>query len=178
MNNMKLTSLRTIRNFAQAEAAVADLTAAMKYRRELEARCDAELLKVRSRYEATFARIDAAVQPRLAALRDWAEASPAAFEARKSIEFAAGTVGFRTNPPKLKTLRGFTWEMVVRSLRAGGLGRFIRVREEVDREALIAARREFSAAALKKVGLALARDESFYVEPALTAPQTALRKAA
>ena len=175
---IKLKTTQTIETLAEAEAAVNDITGAMIFRRELESQRDAKLLTVRSEFDMTLKEIDARVQPTLAALGAWAEANPAAFKARRSIEFAAGTIGFRTSPPKLKTLKGFTWDAVLRSLSTCGLGGFIRVKEEVDKESLIAARRELSNKALKQAGLALVQEKLFYVEPALSTPQAALRQAA
>src|SRR5579863_550173 len=160
-NRIKLnTNPFTIQTLAEAETAVADLTGAMLYRRELETQRDARLLEVRTDYDHTFKEIDARIGPKLAALHEWAGANPAAFKARKSIEFAAGTLGFRTGTPRLKALKGFTWDAVLRSLRAVGLNEFIRMKEEVDKEAIIAARREIPDETMKKAGLTLVQEET------------------
>ena len=144
-------------------------------RREREVARDEEVLKLKAGYEAELKEIAAGIGPRLAALRAWAKANRAAFKARKSIEFDAGTIGFRTGTPRLKTRKGVTWEAVLESLRAPGLGEFIRVKEEVDKEALIGARRVLGDDGFKRLGLALAQEETFFVEPALSTPACALR---
>ncbi len=111
-----------------------------------------------------------------AALRAWAESHPDEFpNGRKSIQFTQGSLGFRTGTPKLALLnRLWNWDRVHKALISFGLAKdYLRTKEEVDKEAIIAA----TAANPDKAGAALAcaafgtkvvQEESFFVDPDIT----------
>lgn len=87
------------------------------------------------------------------------------FSKKKSQELLHGRIGFRTGTPKLKTIKGFTWASVTQLLKEF-YPDFIRSKEEVDKEKLIAFREEEEAEDIyAKVGVELAQDEVFFIEP-------------
>lgn len=127
---------------------------------------DRKLSAIREQYEGTLDRLQVDLERTVASLEAWALSNPDEFQAgRKSIEFVHGTVGFRTGQPKLKAARGSTWEKVAAKIEALGLDRFLRRKTEVDREAIIAARDTLTAGEMLAMGVAVAQDETFYVEP-------------
>ena len=165
---LPLISTRT-----EAEAAMNDLSLAANNKRKLAAKMDAERLAIENKYAGDLAVCDAFVKEKSEALRAWAEASPEEFGKKKSIEFLAGTLGFRTGTPKLKLLARWTWDKVLEAIEARAFN-FIRTTPEVDKEAIITFfntstdKAEVEAKVLAPIGVKVVQDESFYVEPKLT----------
>ena len=81
------------------------------------------------------------------------------------MESVHGVIGFRTGTPKLKTLKGFTWGAVTNLLKEF-LPAYVRVTEEPAKDKLLADRdNEEVSGMFTRVGIAVAQDETFYVEP-------------
>ena len=73
-------------------------------------------------------------------------------------------LAYRTGTPALKPLRGWTWAKVLDKLRTHrGWKKFVRVSEEVDKEAILARRKSLSKV-LELVGVRVEQAETFYVE--------------
>ena len=153
----------------EAEAVMNDLANIANNKRKLTARLDAGVLKLQEEAAPGISQCDAELKAKSDALRAWAEASPAEFGKKKSIEFLSGTLGFRTGTPKLALLsRAFTWEKVLENAQAL-IPAFIRSKPELDKEAILGQRDEEPLQyAIKRCGLKVVQDESFYVEPKLT----------
>lgn len=97
-------------------------------------------------------------------LQYFASIHPEMFEKKKSIDFAHGTLGFRTGTPKLGTLKGFTWASVLILVKKI-MPDFVRLKEEVDKESILAQRNdEHMAACMADCGIEVVQDETFYVE--------------
>ena len=90
---------------------------------------------------------------------------------------AQGTIGFRTGTPKLKTLKGFTWESALNLVREF-LPDYIRKKEEINKDKLLTDRDiEYASVGkgeavaqpmgslMAKCGIQVVQDEAFYVEP-------------
>ena len=76
-----------------------------------------------------------------------------------------GVFGFRTGTPKLKTLKGFTWASVL-TLCKEYLQDYVRATYEVAKDKLLADRdKEEVNENFEKVGIMVAQDETFYMEP-------------
>lgn len=76
----------------------------------------------------------------------------------KTARLAAGEVSWRMRPPSV-TVRGA--ELVIEGLRRLGLGRFVRTKEEVNKEAVLAE----PEVATQVVGLSISQREDFVVKP-------------
>jgi len=157
------------------EILVGEIARLVADQRRMTIQMDAELAAVRARYEEPSAALAEGLRQRTATVQDWAEAHPEEFERKRSIEFAHGTVGFRTNPPKLALLsRRWNWEAVISAAKSRAWFAFIRTREEVDKDRILglasdaANARQFSEEVLKPVGLKIVRDETFFVNPKVT----------
>lgn len=93
-----------------------------------------DAIKLRAARECEPVRQDIAALEQ-AVLR-YAEAHKAdLFTSRKSLALTFGVIGYRAST-KLKTLTKWTWERVLQTLRDRDMRGFIRVKEEVDKEAL------------------------------------------
>ncbi len=133
----------------------------------IEGKMNVELTKVKSKYESDVNELQDLRDEYFEKMQAFAEANPQLFEKKKSIEFMHGVIGFRTGTPKLKTLKGFTWESV-KTLIKKVLPGYIRTEEAVAKDLLLANREKDEVKlALKDVGLMVDQDESFYVQPKL-----------
>lgn len=128
-----------------------------------------ELAAIKERFEAAAAPLSARVEAVTEGLKMWAEANRSALtggDKTKTVDLGTGEIKWRLRPPSVR-LRGE--ELVIETLRTLGLGRFIRVKEEVNKEALKAepdVARTVTGVSISSAG------EDFVVEPfeaALTA---------
>lgn len=130
---------------------------------------DEELQKVRTAHEARLTEASADLDAEVLLAQQWAEGNPQEFADRRSIEMTHGVLGFRTGQPRLKTLKGWTWDRVKERL-ASAMPEFIRTKQEVDKEALLANR---STLDLKALGVQSVQDETFFVDPKRETPPAA-----
>jgi phage host-nuclease inhibitor protein Gam len=161
-------ALKPITTRAQAEQVMADLATAENHKRRIIAERDDEVLCLNDRYATNINECESAVEEATLRLKDWAEVHPEEFpKGRKSLDLAAGIIGFRTGTPKLKLLsKAWNWEKVL-AAALSTFPNFIRSKPELDKEALIAQRDEI-ADLLPLIGVKVDQDESFYIEPNLT----------
>lgn len=90
------------------------------------------------------------------------------FEKSRTKELVHGTLGFRTNPPKVAMLnRKYNINTVVELLKKLKLSRFIRVKEDIDKESIISEylAKEINDVKLASVGLKIDQAETFICEP-------------
>jgi phage host-nuclease inhibitor protein Gam len=130
----------------------------------LMADMDTDLQRVRDRYQIDLAEVEMNLKTELDRAHDWAERHPEEFATKKSVAFVHGTAGFRTGTPKLKTLSGMTWEKVL-DVMERLFPEYVRRKNEVDKDKIIADREVLPPNDLKAMGVKVVQDESFYVEP-------------
>ncbi len=155
------------------------------------AKSDAQIQKINAEIELQCAKIREKYADRLSALTTEKDAAfdtlqsfatenqAELFTKKKSLDMAHGTIGFRTGTPKLKTLKGFTWESA-KTLVKKFLPGYIRTSEEIAKDKLLAdrdgnVRMECSdstkpeevalKSAMAECGIQVIQDETFYVEP-------------
>ena len=141
------------------------------------ATADAEIQAITAQMDVEFTAIREKSADRLAELKKQkddafnviqafaVENKETLFSKKKSMDTAHGVLGFRIGNPKLKTLKGFTWEAVKALLKRANPD-YIRTTEEVAKNELLADRDQAGVAELmKEVGLSVAQDETFYLEP-------------
>lgn len=140
------------------------------------ARIEVELAGIRATRDKAIQAINETYKPTLDPLEDqrdlWLKlAEEYAAENRadllpkdtKSGESTQAFYGFRLGQPTMKLLsRKWSWEKVVESLKATYAARFVRTKEEPDKEKL---RSELTDAELAEVGLRVDQTERFFVEP-------------
>ncbi|MDB6020491.1 MAG: Mu Gam family protein [Pedosphaera sp.] len=171
MNKLIKLNTPTVKTRPEMEILVREIARLKLNEKLLVAGMDAEIQAVRDNYEGRLGTLAQVLAEKTEAARGWAAAHPAEFGQRRSIEFIHGVIGFRTNPPKLKTVLKFKWDGVLEALRAARWGAaYIRVKEEINKEQIIAdvGAQILSAAELRKAGAQVVQEESFFVEPRLT----------
>jgi phage host-nuclease inhibitor protein Gam len=177
MTTMRIkVKLPMIKSREEAESVMNELATAANAQRNFLVLRDDEVLAINSKYEVDLAECGEVLKDRTDALRAWAESNPDAFtKGRKSIEMLSGSLGFRTGTPKLAVLsRAFNWDKVLDLVKsAAGWKGFVRSKDELDKEGVLAAAaaapdKTAYANELKRVGLQVKQDETFFVEPKLT----------
>jgi len=168
--------LPLIRTREEAESVMNELATAANLQRTFVTLRDEEVLAINSKFEADLAECSEVLKQKTDALRAWAESNPQEFhKGKKSVELLSGTLGFRTGTPKLALLsRAFTWEKVLELLRSiSAWTTFVRTKDEVDKEGILAVAsqaqdKDAFTNDLKRVGLQVKQDETFFIEPKLT----------
>jgi phage host-nuclease inhibitor protein Gam len=161
---------------AEVEALLVDFQLICINEQKLLAKKNSEVSTVEQRYASQLGEIASGKKSIALRLQTWAEANPAEFEKRKSIETPCGKLGFRTGTPKLGLLnRKWTWETVLQRMRSirGFWGGYIRTKEEIDKDALLAAKAAgmLDDQALADSGMKVTQEEAFYVEPKMDEPE-------
>jgi len=171
----------TIRSRSEAETVLGDIRSATITRNQAMADRERERKAIDDTYGAALERLDREIETRSEQLRGWAEANPSEFNGLKSLDLTHGVVGWRIGNPTLKTLTGWSWDRVLEKLESVTDGlRFIRTKEEVDKQALLAERATFTAEQLRELGVKITQEEAFFVEPKLDEAdnRTVLKEAA
>ena len=149
----------------QVEVFIGGLGRMQARRDEILADMDRAIAAIRDEHREELAELDADIAVELKLLESAAIANPDQFVEKKSVELLTGTLGFRTPTPSLKTLAKYTWERVLKTLKARKLKAFYVVRESVNKEAILAEREKLGEKGLAALGLRISQDETFYVEP-------------
>ena len=150
----------------QMEMAFAEFATADAKLQKINATMDVKFTEIRDRYSDEIARLTEQKDKAFDLLQAFAvENKDVLFARKKSMDSVHGTIGFRTGTPKLKTLKGFTWGAVTNLLKEF-LPAYVRVTEEPAKDKLLADRDDEEVSGMfTRVGIAVAQDETFYVEP-------------
>ncbi len=130
---------------------------------DAETEMQAELARVKARHEAQAEPHKAALNTLFERLQAWAEANRARLTEDgkvKTVELPAGKIAWRIRPPSIKLTQKL--EDIIARLRAAGMKKFLRVKYELNKEALLD--EPMRAACIG--GVKVIRDvEDFIVEP-------------
>jgi phage host-nuclease inhibitor protein Gam len=150
----------------QMELAFADYARADARTQKINATMDIEMTKIREKYADELGKLAELKDKSFDILQTFATENQAElFVKKKSMETVHGVLGFRTSTPKLKTNKGYTWASVTQLLKEY-LPSYVRTVEEPNKERLLADRDDDATRALfPKVGISVAQDETFFVEP-------------
>ncbi|MDG4595513.1 MAG: host-nuclease inhibitor Gam family protein [Candidatus Contendobacter sp.] len=141
--------------------AIAAIGQHQRERTRIEADMNDQLAAIRQRFEAEAAPHLAAIQALQRPIQIWCEANRDALTDGgriKTARLASGEVGWRMTPPRV-TVRDLA--NVLSDLRRAGLNHMVRVKEEVNKEAILL---EPEAVAGIK-GLSISQREEFIVRP-------------
>lgn len=172
-------STPALKTRAQMEECVGQLRDLVIERNRLQLDAEAAHKAVDDKFGPPLAAYGKQIEERYELIRAWAEANPSEFGGRKSLEVTHGQLGWRTGQPTLKTLTGWTWDRVLEKLKSlPGLSHYLRVKEEVNKQAILNDREGMGPDALRNLGVRVVQDEVFYVEPRLDEPTNAQVSAA
>lgn len=145
----------------EAVDAIAEIGRLQRQRERIAAAMNDELAVIRQRYEAEAKPLGERIRERTLGVQVWCEAHRDELTRggkTKTAHLASGTVHWRMRPPSV-AIRGI--ELVLDALRRFGLERFIRTREEVNKEAILQ-----EPEAVKDVrGISITQREDFVIVP-------------
>lgn len=148
-----------------AEEAFAEYAKADARAQQITAQMDVQITKIREKYQEELQQLNELKESNFEVMQVFATDNRDVFGKKKSLEFTHGVIGFRTGTPKLKTLKGFTWNSVTNLLKEF-LPTYVRVAEEPAKDRLLSDREAPEVASLfSKVGIMVDQDETFFVEP-------------
>ena len=150
------------KDLAEARSYVRRIGEESRRAARIEAELNDRIAALREEYAAKAAPHNKAAEELTEGLRIFAEARRDELTnhgKRKSVDLGTGEIGWRMRPPRvlLRNVAG-----VIESLKTLKLTRFIRVKEEVNKEAILA---EPDIAEQVK-GITIKQDEDFFVVPA------------
>ncbi len=174
-NRIKLTG-PTIRNATELVEAIGDIRQLTIERMTLFAEFEAATKAIDDAHRPAIDDIGEQLQARTEQVKAWAIENPEAFGDKRSIETIHGTFGWRMGQWQCDKLAGWIWQagkktkagakIVLEAIKTHwGGSRYVRVKEEVDCDALIAARGELTARDLSDIGVRIFQEEGFYVDP-------------
>lgn len=127
----------------------------------LEADMNDALAEVKRKFEDEAEPIRQRIADNTQGLQTWADANRDTLTQGGKVKTAALTTGqllWRTRPPSVRITGA---DSVIDALRKLGLGRFVRVKDEVNKEAIL----NEPAAVAHVPGIAISQGEDFVVEP-------------
>jgi len=148
----------------QADAAIGEIGRLQRERETIRTAMNTELAAAKERYEAQAAPLAEAIKELSYGIQIWAEAHRTELtrDGRiKTSKLGSGEVRWRTRPPSV-AIRAVG--IVIEALKFRGLERFIRTKEEIDREAIL---REPEAVGDIK-GISISQGEDFVIVPFAT----------
>lgn len=149
----------------QVETALSEFSQAHSRIQKVTAEMELKITAIRDKHAEELAELQKKKDDSVEVLQVFAmENKDSLFSKTKSYKSAHGVFGFRTGTPKLRQLKGFTKESVLTLVKTL-LPDYIRKTEEVAKDKLLADRAgDGMEENLKKCGLSVVQEETFYVE--------------
>lgn len=150
----------------QMETALGEFAQADSTIQKIEADMELKITAIREKEAVRLAELQQKKDDAVEVLQAFAtENKETLFAKVKSYKSVHGVIGFRTGTPKIKQLKGFTKESVLALVKVL-LPDYVRTTEEVAKDKLLADRDgEGMEDNMKRCGLSVVQDETFYVEP-------------
>jgi phage host-nuclease inhibitor protein Gam len=151
---------------AAAEALAASIVETEAKEKALRLEMNAKLDEVRADYDKKISEQINLTMAMRSALESWGwQNQKQEFSEPRSQVWSRGVIGFRRGQKKLATMSKITWDMVLQKIKTA-MPRYIRTKEEVDREKLLADVKTgvVPALDLSAVGLKIVEDDAFYFE--------------
>jgi len=151
---------------AGAQTALKDFALANSQLKEMEAKIEQDVQKIRSKYKGRINDMQQLRDESYDLVHAYAsENKEQLFVKKRSIDWNFGTFGFRLGTPKVEKKRGITWDAALQLIKGQELD-FVRTKQEVDRDKIIASREDPTIMGqLAKLGLSVGQTETFFVEP-------------
>lgn len=162
MAKTKTTQKSSLTSWADVDESLRVISLENAAVKKAEAKMNEEVLAVQKRFEEETRAGRDKVVANEKQIEMFCKENRDEFVTSKTKELNYGTVSFRNPPPKLTTLRGFTWDTVLALLKKLKMDQFIRMKEEVDRDAIKEQMPE--AEELAQIGLRLDQNEQFYYD--------------
>lgn len=129
-------NLQVPQNRDEAAATVTTIGELNRQVARLEADMNDELASIKEGYEAKAAPVRLALTEKTEGLKIWAEANRTVLtggDKSKTVDLGTGVLKWRLRPPAVRLIG---LEAIIDRLKTLGLNRFLRTKEEVDKEAM------------------------------------------
>ena len=159
-NRIKTDAINPPANREQADKMLADIGKLQRQVQRIDHNMNDELSKIKAQFEETAAPLNDAINAKFHALHTWAEANRNELLPgnRKTAKLPSGEISWRKTPPRV-AIRGM--QLVIDTLKKMGHNSFIRTKEEVNKEAILA-----EPEAVEGVkGISITSKEEFAVKP-------------
>ncbi|MCS7054083.1 MAG: host-nuclease inhibitor Gam family protein [Ignavibacterium sp.] len=157
-----------IRNFQDVEIALGELTKQLSFIQKQEAILNKKITEARKKFDEDVADAQQIVDVIKNDIEQFCIKNKNEFEGKRSMEFKYGKIGFRINPPKVSQLnRKYTVATTLELVKKVFKGLYIRIKEEIDKDIILADYREgkLNDKKLASVGLKIDQGETFFIEP-------------
>ncbi|WP_207511104.1 host-nuclease inhibitor Gam family protein [Longitalea luteola] len=155
----------------EASARYAEISARLGI---IEAQMNERINSIRDQFQDEIIQLTREKERQMDVLEIYAKEQKDNWGRRKSLDLLHSVIGFRTGTPKVTKDRKFSWDDVLDMVKEK-FPSLVRVKCELDKEAIIAMREEEQFRDLVKTCfIDVVQDETFFVEPKL---QTLLRVA-
>ncbi len=142
-------------------SAISQIGSAQRERTRIQAEMNDELAKIKERYELLAEPHNEVITELTAGVQIWCEANRDALTMAgktKTAAFASGEVRWRMTPPSVSIKKA---ELVLKTLEENGLDRFIRTKQEVNKDAIL-----LEPEAVKNIaGITISQQEEFVIVP-------------
>lgn len=156
----------SIQDAVGLEQRVGDYAAAAVQKELLENEMNEKLVQIRKEYDEKLAAQEGVLNAIFADVQAYVTLNPGAIPGpRKSVDLVPGTIGYRTGNPRVTLPKGLDEAELCEQLRRDDeLKGFVRIAEELDRKAVVAAgsaEREL----LAEYGVEVRQTERFFIDP-------------
>lgn len=134
----------------------------------IEAQMNEKINNIKSKYQEQITSAQEQLEEHAEVLQVFASEQKKNWGNKKSLDLLHCTIGFRKGNPKVDKAKKFTWDAVVELLKKHKklAEKFIRTKEEVNKEAILAEKDEKVLEQLQEDAfIFINQDETFYVEP-------------
>lgn len=133
----------------------------------VEAKMNEKINKIKSDYQEEITELKEELEEPQEVLETFAKEQKSTWGKKKSIELLHCIIGFRTGTPKVVKDKKFTWDAVLELITKNSLLKgFVRSKEEINKEAILAEKNEDVLKLLKEeCYVEVDQDETFFVQP-------------
>lgn len=168
---IKIPALPVPQTRAQMEILAGEIVTLKLDQEQAALDMDKEIEAVRSRYAPANGDREVEIDRRMAAALEWADRNSDEFAGARSINLTSAVIGFRLGNLQLKPVKGKTWAVILEGVKKYLGTKWVRTKEEVNKELIIADRRELQDRFFR-VGVLVVQDETFFVDPKVTETDT------
>lgn len=132
-----------------------------------EAEMNSKIQDVKKRFEEETAEARAQKTMLQSEIEAFCLMNKADFLKQRTVKLIHGSIGFRTNPPKVTLLnRKYNLATAIELLKRVFTGKYLRTKEEIDKETILAdyASKQLDDQKLAGVGLKVDQEETFFTE--------------
>ncbi|WP_205513528.1 host-nuclease inhibitor Gam family protein [Longitalea arenae] len=150
----------------EASARYAEISARLNI---IEAQMNERINNIRNQFQDEIIQLTLEKEQQMDLLEIYAKEQKDSWGRRKSLDLLHSVIGFRTGTPKVTKDRKFSWDDVLEMVKEK-FPSLVRVKCELDKEAIIAMREEKQFQDLQKTCfIDVVQDETFFIEPKLQA---------